>query len=170
MGIRVNYFNRLDFLSTQKSKSQIARDLGISRQRLNYWFKTSNIPISFLSKSNRSKLNYRFFKGTTTAKADGYRKRYSNFIIEDFSILFKKIKLFGLSINSKLIQARFNFYNKNNYYSPSTQVYSFSDGFTLFKQEVKSIWKSYNVLPYGEDPEGSRDVASDYNLEVTFFY
>ncbi len=171
MGIKVSYINRLNYLIGEKPKSQVANDLGISKQRLNYWLKINKIPSTFLKDlSNRRKINYRFYKDTVTSKADGYRKRYINFVMINFSSMFRKIKLFGLGIRSKLIQARFNFYNKNHYYSPSTQVYDFNDGFTLFKKEIKDIWSQYDPLPYGEEPDGSRDVASDYNLEVTFFY
>jgi len=170
----VDYFSRLNFLSSIYSKSSLASYLGISRQLLNYYFNQSRFPKGFLTKQRKRQISYYYFKGIKRRKTlDGYRKIYKQFSFNLVS-MFKQILMFekGLIGSNHFLQGRFVFEQASgNIYSPSTEVYSFkSGGFQLFKKEVKQIYRKYNIVDREVVFSGSSSVYFDDLLGITFFY
>ena len=172
----VDYYNRLFFLTFNFKKVEIASKLGISKQRLNYYFRTHHIPKTFLTKQIKRKITYYFRKNTTYAKANGLRKVYK-FFKYNHTTMFTKIKLFGLSLapaEKVLIQAKFKFVRTDNgsLYFPMTKVYNMvKGGFELFKKEVIQIHSMYNIV----DPteifiNGSTSVYFNNKILVIFMY
>ena len=167
---KVNLYERLRYLTFHYKKVKIAKYLGISRQRLNYYFRTKRV--NTRDKSIIRKLNYRFFKlSKFYGSMKGYKKR--TLIFKNWNWITKqKIKIYGKLIKAKFIRATVVFIAKNGYYKPTTQNYLFpdKDSLDLFFLDVEMLLNMYNIVTGKTQKElESTEVIFKY-IEITYLY
>jgi hypothetical protein len=175
----LRYINRLKSINTEFSKVKIAKILGISKQRLNYYFRTNKIPKKFLTKNIKRKITYHFRKATKIGQTKtGLKKIYKKFKFDNN--FFNKVVGFYNGLNTKFCKAVFKFEktvkdesvkkNKIDFYSKGTANYKFeAGGFEMFREDCFSIYTKYNIVSRDSGIISSTSVYFDGYVLVTFF-
>lgn len=103
------WFNRLNFLTETYKKVDLARTLGVSKQRLNYWFKIGRIPK--ITQSQKSKIAYRLYK-LVNKKKDGV----------SFTLQLKSLSDRDLNTFIRTVKIRLSLFIRKTFFQSWTDI------------------------------------------------